>query len=100
MINTRPRTMDATFRSTNSSRTASANIVRSVASAPASATNLDAGKHAGAHEVIDPGTAHPERLSNLVRTQQQSLHDLLPGWVAGVIGGLICSRCHLPPSCD
>jgi hypothetical protein len=50
---------------------------------PTSATNLDAGKHAGAHQVIDPGPAHPQRLRNLVGTQQQSLHDHLAFCPAG-----------------
>jgi hypothetical protein len=44
---------------------------------PTSPTNLDAGKQAGAHQVIDPRPAHPQRLRDLVGTQQQSLHDHL-----------------------
>jgi len=50
-----------------------------------SATNLDAGKRSGAHQLIDPRPAHPERLRNLFRTQQQSLHDHLAFCPAGVI---------------
>jgi hypothetical protein len=51
---------------------------------PTSPTNLHAGKHAGAHQVIDPRPAHPQQLRNLVGTQQQPLHDHLPFCPDGV----------------
>jgi hypothetical protein len=51
---------------------------------PASATNLDAGKHAGAHQVIDPGMAHPSDSATCsgLNSNRSMIICFLPGWAS------------------